>query len=111
MNNPIALIGRTATYLILSLAAFVSVFPFFWMLIGSTNTNADLIRGKATPGDALWRNIEVFFTSADLPRVVFNSFFIAGVGTIDAEPLLLLQSMRSVPDEVWEAAAAASVPA
>lgn len=32
--------------------------------------------------------------------------FIAGVGTIDAEPLLLLQSMRSVPDDVWEAAAA-----
>jgi len=36
--------------------------------------------------------------------------FIAGVGIIDTEPLLLLQSMRSVPDEVWEAAAAASVP-
>ena len=36
--------------------------------------------------------------------------FIAGVGTIDAEPLLLLQSMRAVPDEVWEAAAATSVP-
>ena len=26
------------------------------------------------------------------------------------EPLLLLQSMRAVPDEVWEAAAAAGVP-
>ena len=31
---------------------------------------------------------------------------VAGVGTIGAEPLLLLQSMRAVPDEVWEAAAA-----
>lgn len=36
--------------------------------------------------------------------------FIAGVGTIDAEPLLLLQSMRSVPDDVWEAAAASVRP-
>jgi len=27
--------------------------------------------------------------------------FIAGVGTVDAEPLLLL-SLRTVPDEVWE---------
>jgi purine-binding chemotaxis protein CheW len=34
---------------------------------------------------------------------------VAGVGTLGTEPLLLLQSMRAVPDEVWEAAAAASV--
>jgi len=30
---------------------------------------------------------------------------VAGVGTLDAEPVLLLQSMRVVPDEVWAAAA------
>lgn len=35
---------------------------------------------------------------------------VAGVGTVGAEPLLLLQSMRAVPDEVWEAAAAAGLP-
>jgi len=35
---------------------------------------------------------------------------VAGVDTVGAEPLLLLQSMRAVPDEVWEAAAAAGVP-
>ncbi|MBU2664246.1 chemotaxis protein CheW [Actinoplanes bogorensis] len=34
---------------------------------------------------------------------------VAGVGTLGTEPLLLLQSMRAVPDEVWEAAAAAGV--
>jgi purine-binding chemotaxis protein CheW len=38
-----------------------------------------------------------------------SSRLVAGVGTIGAEPLLLLQSMRTVPDEVWEAAAAAVV--
>jgi len=35
---------------------------------------------------------------------------VAGVDTIGSEPLLLLQSMRALPDEVWEAAAAAGVP-
>jgi purine-binding chemotaxis protein CheW len=30
---------------------------------------------------------------------------VAGVGTLDGEPVLLLQSMRVVPDEVWAAAA------
>jgi purine-binding chemotaxis protein CheW len=39
-----------------------------------------------------------------------SGHLVAGVGTIGAEPLLLLQSMRAVPDEVWEAAAAAVVP-
>jgi purine-binding chemotaxis protein CheW len=32
---------------------------------------------------------------------------VAGVGTFGSEPLLLMQSMRAMPDEVWEAAAAA----
>jgi purine-binding chemotaxis protein CheW len=30
---------------------------------------------------------------------------VAGVGTLDGEPILLLQSMRVVPDDVWAAAA------
>src|SRR5690606_25573694 len=98
MSNPLALIGRAATYLVLSIAAFVSVFPFFWMVIGATNTNADLIRGKSTPGDALWRNIEVFFASADMPRVFFNSFFIAGVGTVLT---LLVSSMAGYGFEIF----------
>ena len=38
-----------------------------------------------------------------------SSRLVAGVGTIGEEPLLLLQSLRAVPDEVWEAAAAAGV--
>ena len=39
-----------------------------------------------------------------------SSRLVAGVDTVGTEPLLLLQSMRAVPDEVWEAAAAAGVP-
>lgn len=34
---------------------------------------------------------------------------VAGVGTLDAEPVLLLQSMRVVPDQVWAAAAGGGV--
>lgn len=81
MNTPFAIIGRGATYLLLLLAAFISVFPFLWMALGATNTSADIIKGKATPGGALWTNIVTFFTSVDMPRILFNSFFIAGVGT------------------------------
>ena len=38
------------------------------------------------------------------------SRLVAGVGTLDGEPLLLLQSMRVVPDEIWAAAAGETVP-
>jgi purine-binding chemotaxis protein CheW len=38
-----------------------------------------------------------------------GSRLVAGVATVGAEALLLLQSMRTVPDEVWEAAAEAGV--
>lgn len=81
MSNPLALLGRVATYALLIIAAFVSVFPFLLMLIGATNYSADIIKGKVTPGTALLQNISVFFNSVDMPRILFNSFFIAGVGT------------------------------
>jgi lactose/L-arabinose transport system permease protein len=81
MNSSLLAIGRTAQYLLLALAAFISVFPFFWMAVGATNTSADIIKGKATPGSAFATNVVTFFTSVDMPRILFNSFFIAGVGT------------------------------
>jgi purine-binding chemotaxis protein CheW len=40
-----------------------------------------------------------------------SSRLVAGVSTIDAEPLLLLRSLRVVPDDVWAAAAGEAVPA
>lgn len=98
MNNPVALLGRAAQYVILSIAAFVSVFPFFWMTIGATNTSAELLKGKLTPGGALWQNIVTFFTSVDMPRVLFNSFFVAGVGTVLT---LLISSMAGYGFEVF----------
>ena len=81
MISPIALLSRSATYLALSAAAFISVFPFFWMVVAATNTSPDIIKGKASPGGALFANIATFLNAVDLPRVLFNSFFIAGVGT------------------------------
>ena len=80
--SPLAIVGRAAQYILLSIAAFVSVFPFFWMVVGATNTSPDIIRGKATPGAALFDNLGKFVAQVDLPRVLFNSFLIAGVGSV-----------------------------
>jgi lactose/L-arabinose transport system permease protein len=78
----IAILRRGLVYVLLSIAAFVSIFPFLWMALGTTNRSADIIRAKATPGTALFDNIASFFTQVDVPRIFWNSIFIAGVGTV-----------------------------
>tara|TARA_R110002020_G_scaffold18686_27_gene64915 strand:- start:1010 stop:1891 length:882 start_codon:yes stop_codon:yes gene_type:complete len=80
-GNPWGAARRGLVYALLSLAAFISVFPFFWMIVGATNTSADIIRGKASVGDALFTNAATFFTQVDALRVFWNSGFIAVVAT------------------------------
>ncbi|GLQ09957.1 lactose ABC transporter permease [Devosia yakushimensis] len=96
--TPLALIGRFATYLLLSVAAFISIFPFFWMIVGASNTSADIIRGKSSPGGALFDNIAKFVNSFDMVRVLFNSFLIAGLGTALT---LLIASMAGYGFEMF----------
>jgi lactose/L-arabinose transport system permease protein len=81
-GNPWALARRGLVYVLLSIAAFVSVFPFLWMIIGASNTSADIIRGKTSFGSALLTNAATFFATVDAPRVFFNSAFIAVVATV-----------------------------
>jgi lactose/L-arabinose transport system permease protein len=69
-------------YALLSLAAFVSIFPFAWMAIGATNTTSDIIRGKVTFGSALSANINAFFTQMNVPLVFWNSIKVAVMGTV-----------------------------
>lgn len=80
--NWLGFLSRALVYLLLSAAAFVSIFPFFWMIVSSTNTAAEVLTGKATFGTALWANIVTFFTQVDVPRVFWNSSFLAIVGTV-----------------------------
>jgi lactose/L-arabinose transport system permease protein len=76
------LVSRAFVYLMLSLAAFVSVFPFYWMVVGATNTSIGVLTGKASFGDRLWANAVGFFTQVDAPRVFANSAFIAIAGSL-----------------------------
>lgn len=64
------------------LAAVISVFPFYWMIAGATNTANDITGGKVTFGFNLIANISKFFELVDVPRVFFNSAFVALVGTV-----------------------------
>ena len=73
-------IRRALLYIALSIAAFVSIFPFYWMVVGSTNSSPDIAHGKITPGTYLFENIAAFFATVDVPRMFWNSTFLALVG-------------------------------
>jgi lactose/L-arabinose transport system permease protein len=73
-------IRRALLYIALSIAAFVSIFPFYWMVVGSTNTSPEIAHGKVTPGSYLFGNIAAFFATVDVPRMFWNSALLALVG-------------------------------
>jgi lactose/L-arabinose transport system permease protein len=79
--NLFGVLSRSLVYLLLIAASAISIFPFLWMVVSSTNTAADVLKGKSTFGDALWTNIVNFFTQVDVPRIFGNSALIAIVGT------------------------------
>ena len=80
--SPLAQLRRALVYLCLSVAAFVSVFPFYWMIVGATNTATDINIGKASFGNALHDNVVNFFTQVDVPLIFYNTAKLAVFGTI-----------------------------
>ena len=75
-------IRRGLVYLGLSIAAFISVFPFYWMVVGATNKTNLIVRGKASFGDNLFANAQAFFNLVDAPRVFWNSLEISVIATV-----------------------------
>lgn len=69
-------------YLFLGVMAFLSIFPFFWMVISATNTSIDIMGGKVSFGSAFATNVTNFFTLVDVPLVFWNSAKVAISATV-----------------------------
>lgn len=91
-------LSRMLAYALLSLVSFVSVFPFFWMLSGATNSSTDIVQGKLSFGTALMANIAAFLASFDVPRVLLNSVLIAVLGTLGT---LVVSSIAGYSFEIF----------
>lgn len=76
------MLRRAGVYAFLSLAAFLSVFPFLWMAIGATNKSTDIVTGRLAIGGNLLVNFQNLLAQVDLLRIFGNSFLIAIVSTI-----------------------------
>jgi lactose/L-arabinose transport system permease protein len=68
-------------YLFLVVAAFISLFPFFWMVVSSTNTTADINQGKLSFGTALFDNLAKLSQAVDLPLIFWNTTKVSLLGT------------------------------
>lgn len=66
-------IPRIFVYMILIIASFVSVFPFYWMITGMTNSAVDIVRGKMTFGTMFTKNITTLFTEYNMAQILLNS--------------------------------------
>ena len=71
-----------ATYGFVGVMSFVSVFPFLWMIIGTTNSSIDIIKGRLSPGAALATNVAGFFSQVNAPLIFWNSAKIAVLSTL-----------------------------
>lgn len=80
--NASRLFGTALQYAFLGLAAFLSIFPFFWMLISASNKSIDIIGGKTSFGGAFATNVTNFFTQVDVPLVFWNSTKVAVLATV-----------------------------
>ena len=79
-------------YSFLSVAAFLSIFPFFWMLIGMTNTSTEITKGTMVFGSEFMNNLDKLIKIVNLPQIFYNSVKIALLTTFIS---ILVTSMAS----------------
>ncbi|MBM7571936.1 carbohydrate ABC transporter permease [Aquibacillus albus] len=89
---------RVATYLFLSIAALVSIFPFLWMLVSMTNKSVDVTAGRLLPGTHLFENLKVLFGQVDIASAMWNSTIIAVITTFLT---LLIGSLAGYGFEIY----------
>ncbi|EFF65160.1 ABC transporter permease subunit [Turicibacter sanguinis] len=92
-------IRTVCTHVFLSIASFISIFPFFWMIVGMTNSSTDIVKGKLTFGSELITNISNFLSSVNLGSVLWTSIKISVCGTFST---LLLCSMAGYAFEIYK---------
>ena len=76
--------GKVFCYVVLTISAFLSLFPFYFMFVSGTNTNNQILSvpPKLTPGTELLNNFSILNGKVDLLTSTFNTLFISVVYTL-----------------------------
>lgn len=60
-------------YIFLGIVSFFSIFPFYWLIVGSTNNNSDILSGKLTVGKVFFENYNNLVKFGGFERAFFNT--------------------------------------
>ncbi len=77
---------KIGMYIILALFTIISIFPFYWMIIGATNHSSKMFAKTPTllPGKEFMTNFTNLNESIDIVRVLTNSLIVSGVYVVAA---------------------------
>lgn len=93
---------RTSTYIFLIIASIISIFPFFWMIISSTNKSVDVTQGRLLPGSHLIENFKNLIETVDIVPALTNSAIISIITTILS---LIIASLAGYGFEIYRSKA------
>ncbi|MFN3568214.1 MAG: carbohydrate ABC transporter permease, partial [Caldimicrobium sp.] len=85
-------------YIFLIIVSLISVFPFFWMIVGTTNSSVEILSGKLSFGNNLMENFKNLMKSYPLDRIFMNSLKIALIVTIFS---VIISSLAAYGFEIY----------
>ncbi|MFP5107036.1 carbohydrate ABC transporter permease [Neobacillus sp. C211] len=95
MNN----LKRSFSYTVLIIASIVSMFPFLWMIVSSTNKSVDVTQGRMLPGSHFIENLHNLLDTVELIPALMNSAKISILTTILA---MLIASLAGYGFEIYK---------
>ncbi|MBI0580368.1 carbohydrate ABC transporter permease [Neobacillus cucumis] len=93
---------RVFSYAVLIIASIISVFPFLWMIVSSTNKSVDVTKGRLLPGSHFMQNLHNLLDTADLGTALMNSAKISITTTVLA---MLIASLAGYGFEIYKSKA------
>lgn len=75
-------INSFSVYLFLSVAAVLSLFPFYWMIAGATNKAVDITSGRLLPGAELLTNFKNLLAGTNILQAFYNTSKITLIATV-----------------------------
>lgn len=94
--------NRIIGYTVLIVASIISIFPFLWMIVSSTNRSADVTKGRLLPGSHFMDNMTNLLNTVDLVPALMNSAKISISTTLLA---LLIASLAGYGFEIYRSRA------
>jgi len=91
--------NNTLTYIVLIISSIFTLFPFLWIIIGTTNSSTQIISGKLSFGNQLGTNLKKLFIDNNMTGALWNSLFIAIITVIIT---LIITSMAAYGFQMYK---------